>query len=167
MHYSLTWWKFICSRMGDKINELTFYDVLASLSWWCSWNPGGRDPSTAIDRNKYYLRRRHCAKFQPHMLSDKLHDVKITFSLYKTTLTLSFIPALKSKPVIRKWRLSHHLNSFTPSVSLPPDNKCHQASHNCVLWEHHIINHGKSQWSKNKLDGGLFCSHKRSSFASW
>ena len=107
---------------GRKINELTF-NVLASSLRWCSGNPGGRDPTAAIHRNKYYLRRWHGAKFQPRALSDKLHDVKITFSLYKQHWLSRSYPALKSNPVRRKWRLSHHLNSFTPSLSLPPGNK--------------------------------------------
>ncbi len=49
----------------------------------------GQDQTAAIDRNNHYFCRQHGAKFHPRALSDKLHDVKITFSLYKTTLTLS------------------------------------------------------------------------------
>ena len=70
---------------GRKINERTFNtellcNVLALSSQWCSGNPEGQDWPAVIDRNKYYLRRQHGAKFQPRTLSDNLHDVKITFS---------------------------------------------------------------------------------------
>ena len=87
---------------GRKINELTFNtellcNVLASSSRWCRGNPVGRDWPAVIDRNKYYLRRQHGAKFQPRELSDKLHDVKRTFSLYKTTFSLSFIPCFEKQ----------------------------------------------------------------------